>query len=200
MRWILGQQPRGEPPLTSDIAAGLSNLRSVLDDCVVRPNFDNRPVLKRKKGQPWPTLPPEEAFTLGMPFLVVLNQGVRDSLHRSLMLNVCDPARAATAARKPSPVAWYGQDDVSWIAYYDACRELGLASYPRAAETRLAEWVTIARSCGWWWSGEKVCVIAERPAVLRTERVSGDPHGVIRLVRDGHPSLEYRDGWRPPLT
>ena len=43
-------------------------------------------------------------------------------------------------------------------------------------EARLAE---LARSCGWWWPGEDVCVVVERPASVHTGR-----------------SITYRDGWR----
>ncbi len=54
-------------------------------------------------------------------------------------------------------------------------------------------WATVARSCGPWWPGERVCVISERPRVLRTEPTAGldalRPH-----CPDG-PAVGYPDGW-----
>jgi hypothetical protein len=74
-------------------------------------------------------------------------------------------------------------------------RRIGLARYPAAEAGQLADWAAVARSCGWWWPGEEVCVVVERPAVIRTEPVPGSRHGEVRLRRDG-PSVGYRDGWR----
>ena len=51
----------GRAPLASDIAAGLSRLRSDLAARVDDPPRD-RPALKRKKGEPWPKMPAAEAY------------------------------------------------------------------------------------------------------------------------------------------
>ena len=57
--------------------------------------------------------------------------------------------------------------------------------------------IALARSCGWWWPGEDVCVVVDRPELVRTEPVPGTWHEEIRLKRDG---VRYRDGWHPLLT
>ncbi len=54
-----------------------------------------------------------------------------------------DPARV--------PVCWYGQQEASWVAYYDALHRLGTARYQ---PDDLGYWAVLARSCGWWWTGE----------------------------------------------
>lgn len=109
------------------------------------------------------------------------------------------PVQSALAAPGSLPVAWYGQQEAHWIAYYDALRRLGLARYGPADNDHLDEWATLARSCGWWWPGEDLCVVVERPAVVRTEPIAGGWHDEVRLSRGRRPAVEYRDGWHPPL-
>lgn len=216
-QWIRGRQPAGKPPLASDIAAGLSRLRSALDASADHPDLIPPPAGRkrdagnrdaRKKdaaqkqdgaGPKWPVLPPIEALAAGVPLRVVLQQGVRDALRTSLVDGFSLPVRAALAAvgRQPVPTAWYGQQDAHWVAYYDVLRRLGLARYRRADETQLDEWATLARSAGWWWPGERTCVLVERPAVIRTGLVPGSCHGQRRPARDGDGPIGYRDGWRP---
>ena len=76
-------------------------------------------------------------------------------------------------------VHWLGQHDVDWVSYLP----------------EPSPWVTITRSCGWWWPQDDVCVIAERPSVLRTEPVPGED-GDRRLHAADGPAVEYPDGWR----
>jgi len=216
-QWIRARQPAGKPPLASDIAAGLSRLRSALDAAADHPDL-TPPQAGRKKdarkkdawkkdagqkqdgaGSKWPVLPPIEALAAGVPLRVVLQQGVRDALRTSLVDGFSLPVRAALAAvgRQPVPTAWYGQQDAHWVAYYDVLRRLGLARYRRADETQLDEWATLARSAGWWWPGERTCVLVERPAVIRTGPVPGARHGEQRPASGVAGPVGYRDGWRP---
>ncbi|MGK5678427.1 hypothetical protein [Actinoplanes sp. URMC 104] len=170
------------PPLASDIAAGLSRLRSQLESGYVEPPAD-RPAPRRKKGEPWPVLPAERAIESGIPFSVVLTQGVRDAVARSLG-NIYLPIRAAAG---PLPVGWYGHQDVG-VVLEDVVRRAvspGLGSH-----RGLESWATLNRSAGWWWPGEHRCVLSERPVVLLTEPVPGACHDEVRLVR-----AEYADGW-----
>src|SRR4029453_4426921 len=81
------------------------------------------------------------------------------ALHRSLAHGIRPPARSALAAAGPVPVCWYGQHDAAWVAYYDALHRLGLARYGLDDTPHLGHWAALARSCGWWWPGERVCVI-----------------------------------------
>jgi hypothetical protein len=200
--WVTRPPRRGSPPLASDLAAELSRLRGTLDEGLVQPDFDPPSSGRRKdRGGPrvWPVLPPLDALRAGVPFREVLRQGVREALRVSLGDGFCRPVRAALGV-PAVPVCWYGQQEAHWIGYYDAWRRLGLARYGRAEEERLDTWAALARSCGWWWPGERVCVVVERPAVVHVEPVPGGYHEQVRPRRDGGPAIGYRDGWYPRLT
>ena len=173
----------GPAPLASDIAAGLSRLRSELDDRVLDPPLD-RPPYKREKNKPWPALPPPEALRIKIPFLEILRQGIRDALWRSLGRGICLPVRAALGASVP--LGWYGHQDASWIAYFEALRRIGLAAYPASFD----RWVALTRAAGWWWPGERECVLVERPVDLKVSPVPGGLHGEVALDH-----VVYRDGW-----
>ena len=140
-------------------------------------------------------LPPLEALAAGVPLGVVLHQTVRGALQRSLADGFHLPVRAALSGGEPVPVCWYGQQDASWIAYYDTLHRLGLARYGPDDADHLGDWATLTRSCGWWWPGEDVCVVVDRPETVRTEPVPDGCHGEVRLRPDG---VGYRDGWHPP--
>lgn len=198
-QWVRPRRPAGRPPLAGDIAAGLSRLRSSLEDAR---HVDAAPPASahRKAGKPWPELPAPDALDSGVPLREVLRQGVRVALEASLVRGFAWRIRTALAAPGPLPVAWYGQQDSPWIAYYDVLRRLGLVRYARPDDEQLDEWAALARSSGWWWPGEDVCVMVERPAVLRTEPVAGTWHDEVRLRRGSRPAVEYRDGWAPVVT
>jgi hypothetical protein len=194
--WIADRRPPGAPPLAADIAAGLSRLRSALADAYTEPPRD-RPPMKRKKAQPWPLLPANEALAAGLPFQELLRQGVHESLFRSLS-GIYLPIRAALSAQAPAagsvPVGWYGQQDASWIAHFDAQRRLGLAH--RRESPAFDTWAALSRSAGWWWPAEDRCILVDRPAVIDVEPTPGTWHGEVRPRRaTTHPTIEYRDGW-----
>ena len=195
-RWIRDPVPRGTPPLASDLAVLVSRLRAGLGAGVVHPDPESNPQ-RRKKNEPWPELPPPEALRAGQPLGLVLHRGVREALHRSLADGVRRPVRAALAPGRTMPVCWYGQQEASWIAYYDALRRIGLARYGPGDSAQLGEWAALARSCGWWWPGPEVCVVAERPLELLTEPVPRAWSGEVRLRPGG---IRYRDGWAPALS
>jgi hypothetical protein len=183
-RWVTGRTPPGRPPLASDLAAGLSRLRSALDDGLTHDDLGSASTLARDK-KPWPVLPAVDALKLGVPLREVLRQGVRLALENSLATGFYLPVRAVLGSPATLPVGWYGQQDASWIAYYDVMRRLKLGHYPSADDTRLNDWADLARSCGWWWPGEDRVVLVERPAVIRTMPAL---------------AVEYRDGWQPFTT
>lgn len=176
--WVRARRPPGRPPLASDLAAGLSRLRSALDECISGIAVNANPAI-RKGRKPSPELPPLEALKAGVHFREVLRQGVSTELRNSLAEGFYLPIRAALGAL---PVCWYGQQESYWVAYYDAWRRLGLDRYQRADDEHFDDWAAVARSCGWWWPGEDRCVVVERPAFIRTEGV--------RLAE-----VKYRDGW-----
>jgi hypothetical protein len=169
-----------------------------LDECATHPDLDP-PRPARKGAKPWPTLPPLDALDAGVPLREVLRQGVRAALQTSLADGIYLPVRATLTAHAPLPVAWYGQQESYWIAYYDVLRRLGLARYRPADNDHLDEWAVLGRSCGWWWPGEDVCVVVERPAAIHTEPIPGGWHEQVRLHHGSRPPVEYRDGWRPPV-
>jgi hypothetical protein len=191
--WVRDPGHRGRPLLASDLAMLIGQLRRALSDGVGDTDPELSPVYKSKHER-WPELPPLEALAAGVPVGVVLHQGIRGALHRSLARGVGHRIRDALGA--PIPVCLYGQQDVAWIGYYDALHRLGRARYGPDDATHLGHWAGLARSCGWWWPGEDVCVVVERPETLRTEPVPGAWHDEVRLRRDG---VRYRDGWTPSL-
>jgi uncharacterized protein DUF6745 len=170
-RWVYGRRPPGSPPLASTLAAALSRLRGDIEAAMGIPFFDPPPPRKRRDDEP--ALPPELAIEAGRPFRGILRQGVRDVLAARLGPGLAWPVRSALAAGGPVPVHWYGQHDAGWVAHLDVIQRLGLAPCVPAFD----DWATLARSAGWWWPGEELCVVVERP-------VSVEP-------------VEYRDGWRP---
>jgi len=195
--WVTAVRPQGTPPVASDLAASLSRLRSGLDECAAHPDLDAPPWAKRpEKGKPWPQLPPQDALQVGVPLRELLRQGVRNALYTSLAHGFFLPVRAALGR---VPVCWYGQQDAFWIAYYDTLRRLDLARYPAALAEHLDDWATLARSCGWWWPGEDVCVLVQRPILIRTEPVPGAWHEQVRLQRADRSAVVYPDGWHAPL-
>jgi hypothetical protein len=197
---IRDPHPPGTPPLASDLAMSASRLRGALSAGVAHADPELSPVRKGKgkRNEPWPELPPLEALEAGVPFGVVLHQGIRGALHASLARGFRALVRTALAGDPDRvPVCWYGQQDAAWVAYYDALHRLGLARYEPDDLDHLGCWAALARSCGWWWPGEGVCIVVDRPELARTEPVPGTWHGEVRLQRDG---LRYRDGWHPLLA
>jgi Domain of unknown function (DUF6745) len=194
--WATTVSPQGTPPVASDIATGVSRLRGGLDAYADHPDLDAPPGAKRpEKGRPWLHQPPLDALRAGVPLRELLRHGVRDALYTSLGHGFFLPVRAALG---PVPVCWYGQQDAFWIAYYDTLRRLGLARYPSALAEQLDDWAALARSAGWWWPGEEVCVVVERSAEIRTEPVPGGRHEEVRLRPGAEPAVVYPDGWHPP--
>ena len=194
--WIRDPRPRGAPPLASDLAMVSAQLRGALSAGLSHADPELSPARKGKRNEPWPELPPLQALDDGVPLGVVLHQGLRTALHRSLADGFRTPVLAVLASGKPVPVCWYGQQDAAWVAYYDALHRLELARYQPGDLEHLGHWAALARSCGWWWPGEDRCVLVDRPEVVRAEPRPGTWHEEIRLQRDG---VRYRDGWRPLL-
>lgn len=167
--WVLARRPQGTPPVASDIATALARLRGALDDAAAHPDLTvaARPPAKEDRHKPWPVLPPQRAIEAGVPLREVLRQ----SLHTPIAAGLTWPVRSAVGDRGTLPVCWYGQQDVTWIGLYDIIRKLGLARYgPRDAD-ELDGWAALARAAGWWWPGDDVCVLVERPALIGPGRV-----------------------------
>ena len=67
-------------------------------------------------------------------------------------------------------------------------------TYSVEDSAKLALWATLARSCGWWWPREDVCVVSERPLTVRTETWDA-ARGTVRLHCADGPAMKFRDGW-----
>lgn len=164
------------PPIASDLATAVSRLRGRMDEQITTPWFDPRPP-QRKKGEPWPDLPPDEALAYGIPFADIVRRHVREALFASLARGYALPAKHSLVG-DDGPVCWYGQQEAHWLAYYDVWRRMGLARYGDTVDAGLDTWQSIARSAGWFWPDEDVCVVSERPVRGRT----------------------YADGWSAPTV
>ncbi|MET7426757.1 DUF6745 domain-containing protein [Dactylosporangium sp. NPDC005555] len=166
LSWVRARRPQGTPPVAGDIATGLGRLRAALDGSTA--NADLTAAAKK----PWPVLPaPTQALGAGVPLLEVLQRSLRSPLAEGLAW----PVRSALTTRdgppRTVPVCWYGQQDATWIGVYDIVRKLGLARYRPHDAALLDEWAALARAAGWWWPGEDVCVLVERPAQIGPRRV-----------------------------
>jgi uncharacterized protein DUF6745 len=89
--------------------------------------------------------------------------------------------------------SWYQTLCPSRVAHYDALRRLGAVTLTADEERLFDCWATLARSCCWWWPRERVCVVSDRPAVLRVE--VWQENGIVRLHEADGPAVRYRDGW-----
>ncbi|GAA4595027.1 hypothetical protein GCM10023194_63570 [Planotetraspora phitsanulokensis] len=123
----------------------------------------------------------------------LIRQEVRDPLSRSSGSSLLMALRAAHDVEYHATNTWYQTQCVSWVAHYDAVRRAAGAVFTSEQLRRLDLWAAVARSCGWWWPRQTVCVISERPVTVRTE-VWGD-NGEVRLHSADGPAIRYPDGW-----
>ncbi|MEU8198889.1 DUF6745 domain-containing protein [Microbispora amethystogenes] len=121
-----------------------------------------------------------------------IHRDVRVPAERSTDSAFVLPILAAHRPSHPWP-AWYRIQSVAWVAHYDALRRAAGVGYTPEQNRRLDLWAAAAASCGPWWPHEHVCVVSERPVVLRTE-VWGDD-GEVRLHCPDGPAVRYADGW-----
>jgi hypothetical protein len=110
-------------------------------------------------------------------------------LRTALLHGVALPVRAALGPPVRLPVCWYGQQDASWIAHHDVLRRLGVARPSPRDAGHLDDWAALARATGWWWPGEQVCVMVERPAGIGPVVLPDDPSTAPATAQVG-----YRNG------
>ncbi|WP_067830189.1 DUF6745 domain-containing protein [Actinomadura kijaniata] len=123
---------------------------------------------------------------------------LRWMFHEPLRASVLDSLRnhiRAVLGNERGDLPWSGQHDAHWVAGFDVHRRLGMARYRGPDEAQLDLWAALARSCGWWWPYDEVCVVTERPAEIHAEPGPGRPDGEIRLHNPDGPALRYRDDW-----
>ncbi|MEU4324864.1 DUF6745 domain-containing protein [Nonomuraea dietziae] len=166
MEFVPAGIPMREFVKTLSIASRLATLGSEL-----------REALDRRVGHPW-------ALSWGQGEPDPLDAEVRDPLRDFVRDGVCTPLRLALPLAER--LTWYGQHDAYWIAHYDAWRRIGGRTF-RGLNGQLDLWATLARSCGWWWPMEELCVVSLRPVSVRTEEQ--------RLHSEQGPAVAYADGW-----
>ncbi|KAB2343645.1 DUF6745 domain-containing protein [Actinomadura rudentiformis] len=101
--------------------------------------------------------------------------------------------RAAHDVGSDLAYAWSSTQCVGWLGHYDALRQVARVAFTPEQARQFDLWAAVAQSCGWWWPREDVCVVSERPVVMRTE-VAGD-NGELRLHCADGPAVRYADGW-----
>ena len=119
-----------------------------------------------------------DAFALRAQVVQPISARVTEAIWRPIKHEL------ARALGRPSaiPAAAYGQHDAPWLAFFDVLAESGVD----VAE--MESLIEIARSSGWWWPFDDVCVLTERPSSL-----SFDDEG--RLHCSDGPAVCYPDGW-----
>ena len=85
---------------------------------------------------------------------------------------------------------FYGQHESYWIAFYCFCQEVLGVEYEEESAHLLKLWETLARSTGWWWAYDNICIMTERQSKISW---SDDPVPVLHC-EDG-PAIAYPDGW-----
>lgn len=123
----------------------------------------------------------------------LVQREVRGSLWQSGRSSLLPALWAAHESPNPRTDIWYGAQCVSWVAHYDALRRLTGAALGADQTRRFELWAAQARSCGWWWPREDVCVVSERPVAVHTE--VWNETGAVRSHRDDGPAMRYADGW-----
>ena len=205
-RHLLSGQPRREMPVAARLASLGTGLRSRLDARIRRAAVAWPPSREDNAGTV-SMYPPEDAVLSGISdrFIVVVTAG--QSLRGTLTDAVAAPLRAALARAigkaadddrlrtEGGVIAFRGQHDASWIGYYDIRRRAGFGGYASADLSELDAWAALARSAGWWWPGEGLCVMAERPVAVHTEPLVGSYHGELRLHRADGPAIAFADGF-----
>lgn len=124
---------------------------------------------------------------------MLIRRDIRDSLSQSINSSLLSPLRAAHDTWDNQRSAWYQAQCVSWVAHYDALRRTTDMLFTLEQTRQLDLWAAAARSSGWWWPREGVCVVSERPVALHTEASGND--GQVRLHCGEGPALRYADGW-----
>lgn len=197
-------QPWREMPVAARLASLETSLRSRLDARI------------RRAAVAWPGSPgtgttsmyrPEDAVLAGISDRSIVEVTAGQSLRGTLTDAVVAPLRAALAQvigkaadddqlqAAGGVIAFRGQHDASWIGYYDTRRRAGFGGHAPADLSELDVWAALAKSAGWWWPGEGLCVMAERPVAVHTEALAGSHHGELRLHRADGPAIAFAGGF-----
>ncbi|WP_211245934.1 DUF6745 domain-containing protein [Actinomadura oligospora] len=143
---------------------------------------------------PWRTDAPEQAVRQGTDAMLVVSRAVIPALTRTVRDSVLVPLRDLLNSEggDPSGYSCFGQHGVHQVGAYDLWRRSGLLRFRPEESEALDVWTALARSCGWWWPGDEVCVVSERPVEVRAEPA---PDGGRRPHSLDGPAVRYADGW-----
>ncbi len=182
------------------VASRLASLQSALRTRLAR-RVEGPGQLWRRQRPPWSlaarTTADEDGLDDGYALRDILWTAVHDPLRTSVLDGPRPAIRTAllpAAGTEPLGLTFHGQHDAHWIGHHDVQARLGLASYPAGDARGLALWAAVARSAGWWWPGDGVCVVAERPVEVHTEPPPGARRGERRLNHPERPAVRYADG------
>jgi hypothetical protein len=194
-------------PMAARLASLEASLRSRLDARIRRGDGDPPYSWAGNSGNV-SMYGPEDAILSGISDRSVLVATVGQSLRWTLADAVAVPLRAALAQaigqgveedEQLNPgggvIAFRSQSEAAWIGYYDARRRAGFGGYASADLGELDVWAALATSAGWWWPGEGLCVMAERPVEVHTEPLVGSHHGELRLHRADGRAIAFSDGF-----
>lgn len=85
---------------------------------------------------------------------------------------------------KEAPMPCYGLHDAAWLAYYDYTGEvLGVAECDRLKPLQ-----EVAKTTGWWWPYDTVCVVTPKPSAIHRDAAG-------RLHCENGPALDYTGHW-----
>lgn len=94
----------------------------------------------------------------------------------------------------PGLVTWYGQQEAHHLAYFAALQQLRLVTCTERENRILDLQGELARSTGWWWVTDDVCVMSERPTTLHTEPTPNAANGELRMHHSTEPAVQFSDG------
>jgi len=117
-----------------------------------------------------------------------LGESVKESLQGMLWPPDPDPRWDPPQEREPRlvyPWTRNGGQFESWMTEFDVPRRLGLVTYGQEDSERLDLWCTLVRSCGWWLPYGRICVVAERPAVVGIRPVQQEGGSRFRRLLAG---------------
>ncbi|NUR91192.1 MAG: hypothetical protein HOY71_44560 [Nonomuraea sp.] len=164
-------------PVAARLASAASDLRTRLDARLGHP----------RERPPW------RSAWRDSPLSDVIEDVVHRPLRATALDGLCNTLGFALKplARHANDLAWHGQHDAYWVAYYDAWQRLSSVRYAPNLRERLDLWITLAGSASWWWPREGVCVLSERPVEVRVE-----PAQQGRRLHGGDgPAIRFADGW-----
>jgi len=115
-----------------------------------------------------------------------LRDNLGANLGDNLGANLWDSLRANLGANLPW--SFWGSHEAYWPAYFNWPHVALRPMHSKEQGERLALWLDLARSCGWWEPFKGVVFMCERPL-----RQTLDNRG--RLHNLSGPAFESRDGW-----